>query len=177
MSESNNSGFEIERSNVTIQNSDLWSNIGLQMVRYNYWTEAIFFHKTKSANCKYKYRLKQIDLNGNFEYFQNRPKWILAFRINLIFHRIIWIRSIRFKRLIIISWWRNCLRLKFMTLSEEKKDTCEWNAQLVYKLQFNASDLSSEYILHRMIMENIILWRSLLWWNKFVMASNIISFT
>jgi hypothetical protein len=64
--EVNNSGFDIERSSVAGQ----WSKIGfvagggttLQPRNYE-------FTDRKLASGKFKYRLKQIDYNGNFEYF------------------------------------------------------------------------------------------------------------
>ncbi len=69
--ETNNSGFEIERA---IDNGQLtidsWTNIG--NVNGN-GTSAIShsysFTDRNLASGKYSYRLKQIDFNGNFEYF------------------------------------------------------------------------------------------------------------
>ena len=65
-SESNNSGFEIERS---IVNGE-WSKVGnvsgngTTTVSNNY-----SFSDRNLASGNYNYRLKQIDFNGNFEYF------------------------------------------------------------------------------------------------------------
>ena len=64
-SENNNSGFDIERSS-----NGIWSKIGnvtgngTSSVMNNYK-----FSDLNLASGKYSYRLKQIDYNGNFEYF------------------------------------------------------------------------------------------------------------
>jgi len=64
--ETNNSGFDIERSTVNGQ----WSKVGnvtgngTSTVGHSY----IFTDKNLSSG-NYNYRLKQIDFNGNFEYF------------------------------------------------------------------------------------------------------------
>ena len=65
-SELNNSGFDIERSIV----NGLWSKIGF--VPGNGTSSAgnsYSFNDRNLSSGKYKYRLKQTDLNGNFEYF------------------------------------------------------------------------------------------------------------
>ncbi|MBK8983607.1 MAG: T9SS type A sorting domain-containing protein [Ignavibacteria bacterium] len=65
-SETNNSGFDIERSSV----NGTWSKIGnvsgngTSAVGHNY----TYTDKNLSSGI-YNYRLKQIDFNGNFEYF------------------------------------------------------------------------------------------------------------
>ncbi|MBL8008183.1 MAG: T9SS type A sorting domain-containing protein [Ignavibacteria bacterium] len=64
--ESNNSGFDIERKSADGQ----WSRVGnvaghgTTMTPVNYT-----FTERNLATGKYNYRLKQIDFNGNFEYF------------------------------------------------------------------------------------------------------------
>ena len=65
-SESNNAGFDIERSSVNGQ----WSKIGY--VSGNGTTtsgNSYSFNDRNIASGKYNYRLKQNDFNGNFEYF------------------------------------------------------------------------------------------------------------
>ncbi|MBK8551010.1 MAG: T9SS type A sorting domain-containing protein [Ignavibacteria bacterium] len=68
--ETNNSGFEIERSNVRGQTSNEWIKVGnvtgkgTSTVGHSY----TFTDKNLSSG-NYNYRLKQIDFNGNFEYF------------------------------------------------------------------------------------------------------------
>ena len=68
--EMNNSGFDIERSNVKGQTSNEWMKIsfvqghGTTASPNNYE-----FTDRNLSSGKYKYRLKQIDFNGNFEYY------------------------------------------------------------------------------------------------------------
>jgi len=66
--ESQNKGFEIERKIFDAQN---WTVIGfvtgfINSNEYNYYN----FTDHNLNQGKYNYRLKQIDLNGNFEYFE-----------------------------------------------------------------------------------------------------------
>jgi hypothetical protein len=69
-SEINNAGFEIERSSTTASGVTTWSKTAF--VHGNGTTNEpksyIYEDKNLSAG-KYKYRLKQIDFNGNYEYF------------------------------------------------------------------------------------------------------------
>ncbi len=67
--ETNNYGFEIQRSAVSNQQSDnVWSKIGF--VEGNSTTNApkAYSFTDKTANGKISYRLKQIDRDGKFEY-------------------------------------------------------------------------------------------------------------
>lgn len=69
--EENNSGFEIQKTGVGSQETEIWNKIGFvkgkgnskEMVSYS-------FEDRNIQTGKYKYRLKQIDYNGNFEYFE-----------------------------------------------------------------------------------------------------------
>jgi len=64
-SESNNSGFEIERSG----NNGQWSKIGFVHGKGNSSSQNFYFFADKNLNTGiYNYRLKQIDYNGNYEY-------------------------------------------------------------------------------------------------------------
>ena len=66
-SERNNSGFDIERSN---QTANEWTKVG--NVSGNGTTNSsvnYLFTDRGLASGSYNYRLKQIDFNGNFEYF------------------------------------------------------------------------------------------------------------
>ena len=68
--ETNNSGFDIERSKVNGQMPNEWikignvTGIGTSTVQNSY-----SFTDRNLYSGKYNYRLKQIDFNGNFEYF------------------------------------------------------------------------------------------------------------
>jgi 5-hydroxyisourate hydrolase-like protein (transthyretin family) len=64
--ETNNKGFEVQKSDV--KNSD-WNNIGFVTGNGTISTPRNYLFEDKNLNTgKYKYRLKQIDNNGNFEY-------------------------------------------------------------------------------------------------------------
>ena len=65
--EINNAGFDIERKN---NNSEAWSKIGNVTGNGTISTPQDYtFTDRGLSSGKYKYRLKQIDFNGNFEYF------------------------------------------------------------------------------------------------------------
>lgn len=61
--ELNNSGFEIERK----QGKDIWQKIGF--VKGNNKPAEYNYEDKNLKTGKYSYRLKQIDYNGNYEYF------------------------------------------------------------------------------------------------------------
>ncbi len=68
--ELNNSGFDVERANVTLSGVEGWQKIafipghGTSNVSNGY-----MFKDEKLKAGTYRYRLKQIDYNGNYEYF------------------------------------------------------------------------------------------------------------
>lgn len=65
-SEINNSGFEIERSS----SSEVWEKIGFVNGAGNSNESQSYSYTDKGLNAGvYNYRLKQIDFNGNFEYY------------------------------------------------------------------------------------------------------------
>lgn len=78
-SETNNAGFEIERSDANGQISDGWkkagnvSGNGTTSVSNNY-----SFTDRNLSSGKYYYRLKQIDYNGNYEYFSLNSDVIIS---------------------------------------------------------------------------------------------------
>jgi len=68
--ELNNAGFEIEKSNVKSQTSNEWSKVGFVSGSGTSTDIHNYEFTEKGLNSgKYNYRLKQIDFNGNFEYF------------------------------------------------------------------------------------------------------------
>ncbi|MCB0727556.1 MAG: T9SS type A sorting domain-containing protein, partial [Ignavibacteriae bacterium] len=73
--ETNNSGFDIERSSATGgvigQTSDVWTKVG-SVSGHGTTTSpnSYTFTDRNLAVGKFNYRLKQIDFNGNFEYFE-----------------------------------------------------------------------------------------------------------
>jgi hypothetical protein len=69
--EINNSGFDIERKNVSNKNGTEFGKIGFingKGTTNN--TSDYSFEDRNVQSGKYKYRLKQIDYNGNYEYFE-----------------------------------------------------------------------------------------------------------
>ncbi|MEP7145983.1 MAG: DNRLRE domain-containing protein [bacterium] len=67
--ENNNSGFEIQRS--TMKDWSVWNKVGF--VNGNGNTNSGHDYKFEDNNLssgRYKYRLKQIDYNGNFNYYE-----------------------------------------------------------------------------------------------------------
>lgn len=64
--ESNNSGFDVERKS----NEGDWSKLGFVNGNGTTNTEKYYSYEDKNLSTgKYSYRLKQIDYNGNYEYF------------------------------------------------------------------------------------------------------------
>jgi hypothetical protein len=69
-SEINNSGFDIERRDARREMQDEWNKIGFVQGNGTSTSPNSYSFTDKGLNTgKYNYRLKQIDLNGNFEYF------------------------------------------------------------------------------------------------------------
>lgn len=69
--ENNDSGFDVERSNVKGQTSDAWRKIGFIKGNGTATTHNNYeFTDRNLLSGKYNYRLKQIDYNGNFEYHE-----------------------------------------------------------------------------------------------------------
>ena len=67
--ETNNAGFEIQKSEVRSQKSDEWTKVGYINGNGTKTTPTNYTFEDKKLNTgKYHYRLKQIDYNGNFEY-------------------------------------------------------------------------------------------------------------
>jgi len=74
--ETNNSGFDIERRDARRETlasrsgQDVWSKVGFVECNGTSTTSQNYSYNDRGLNSgKYNYRLKQIDFNGNFEYF------------------------------------------------------------------------------------------------------------
>jgi hypothetical protein len=66
--EVNNSGFDVERK--TLEETGGWRKLGFVHGNGNSnITKSYFFEDNELRTGKYQYRLKQIDYNGNYEYF------------------------------------------------------------------------------------------------------------
>ncbi|HQY53571.1 MAG TPA: YCF48-related protein [Ignavibacteria bacterium] len=71
LSEINNSGFEIERRQLNINQQSGWMKIGFEPGAGNSaHPNAYLFEDINLSAGIYDYRIKQIDFNGNFEYFE-----------------------------------------------------------------------------------------------------------
>ncbi|HMQ70598.1 MAG TPA: FG-GAP-like repeat-containing protein [Ignavibacteria bacterium] len=69
--EQNNSGFEVQRSIVKNETPDNWLKAGfIKGTGSSNGIESYSYEDKNLLSGKYKYRLKQIDFNGNFEYFE-----------------------------------------------------------------------------------------------------------
>jgi hypothetical protein len=68
--ELNNSGFDVERANLTPGGREGWNKIAfVQGNGTSNVSNGYLFKDEKLKAGTYKYRLKQIDFNGNYEYF------------------------------------------------------------------------------------------------------------
>ncbi|HMR40868.1 MAG TPA: T9SS type A sorting domain-containing protein [Ignavibacteria bacterium] len=77
--EINNSGFEIERSEVKGQTSNEWSKIGFVEGNGTVSLAKDYSFTDQGLNSgKYNYRLKQIDYNGNYEYFNLNNEVVIS---------------------------------------------------------------------------------------------------
>ncbi|HMS64094.1 MAG TPA: T9SS type A sorting domain-containing protein [Ignavibacteria bacterium] len=76
VSETNNSGFDVERSTVNGE----WSMVNFVKGHGNSNTQQNYSYEDKNLSSgKYKYRLKQIDFNGNFEYYNLANEVVIGF--------------------------------------------------------------------------------------------------
>ncbi|HQY52642.1 MAG TPA: FG-GAP-like repeat-containing protein [Ignavibacteria bacterium] len=68
--EQNNSGFEIQRTFVKNETPDVWTKAGFIIGAGNSNSSSEYSFEDKNLSSgKYKFRLKQIDFNGNFKYY------------------------------------------------------------------------------------------------------------
>ena len=75
----NNSGFDIERSRVNNQTSVEWIKIGSVSGNGSSTNEVQYsFTDMNLSTGKYKYRLKQIDLNGSFKYYDLQNEVVIG---------------------------------------------------------------------------------------------------
>lgn len=70
-SEENNSGFEVQKAEYKKQETEIWNKIGFVPGNGTKNSPTNYFFEDRNLQTgKYKYRLKQIDYNGNYEYFE-----------------------------------------------------------------------------------------------------------
>jgi len=78
-SEENNSGFDIEQSNVKGQTSNDWKKIGFVQGHGTVTTSTNYTYEDRNLSSgKYKYRLKQMDYNGNFKYYDLQNEVVIG---------------------------------------------------------------------------------------------------
>lgn len=76
VTETNNSGFEIERK---VSGNNIWSKVGFTPGNGNSASPKNYsFIDSKLNSGSYNYRLKQIDFNGNYEYFELQNEVIIS---------------------------------------------------------------------------------------------------
>ena len=69
--EINNSGFDVQKSVITDQGTEIWEKIGFVEGKGTKNTPTSYSFEDRNMNTgKYMYRLKQVDFNGNYEYFE-----------------------------------------------------------------------------------------------------------
>ena len=77
--ELNNSGFDVERSNVILNGAADWKKITfMQGNGTTNQPKGYLYEDKKLPKGVYKYRLKQIDYNGNYEYFELANEVVIA---------------------------------------------------------------------------------------------------
>jgi hypothetical protein len=85
-SEINNKGFDLERRDVNKQGYSEWKRIGFVNGKGNTNEPTTYeYRDMKLESGKYQYRLKQMDYNGNFEYFdlQNPSEIIVGVPVSV----------------------------------------------------------------------------------------------
>lgn len=165
--EENNYGFEIERIPVS-QNAEKWSKIGFIKGNGNTNTKSDYYYSDSKLNSgKYQYRLRQIDYNGNYEYFNLSStleiglpgKFILSQNYPNPFNPV---TKIDYE---IPNNSNVNIELYDMT-GKEVKSLVNTNQNAgYYTIQLNASDLSSGVYFYRLISQsngnNIVLTKKL----------------
>jgi len=157
VSELNNSGFDIEKSIVKGQTSEGWSKIGFingsgtisEPQNYSFTDKNL-------ATGKYKYRLKQIDFNGNFEYFELAEevsigipdKYELSQNYPNPFNPVTNLEYSIAKLGFVSLKIYDVLGRELVTLVNEIKEPG------YYKIQFNASNLSSGVYFYRLVVSS-----------------------
>jgi len=147
--ELNNSGFDIERA---IENRE-WNKIGFVSGGGTTNEPREYSYTDKNLGTgKYNYRLKQIDFNGNFEYFELTEEVIIGIplKYNLSqnypnpFNPVTTINyDLPYDGIVTVKLY-DILGRELRTLVNEMKTAG------YYKLLFNADDLSSGVYFYRM---------------------------
>ncbi len=79
VAENNNSGFDIERRDARREMQDVWNKIGFVEGNGTSTTSQNYSYNDRGLNSgKYNYRLKQIDYNGNFKYYDLQNEVVIG---------------------------------------------------------------------------------------------------
>jgi len=152
-SEINNSGFEVERRDAGSEMQEVWVKAGFVIGNGNSSAIHNYVFTEKGLNSgKYKYRLKQIDFNGNFEYFELAEEMIIGIPVkynlsqnypnpfNPVTNLEFGIPDLGFVTLKIYD----VIGRELIILVNENKEPG------YYKIKFNAGNLSSGVYFYRM---------------------------
>ena len=152
--ESNNYGFEIERK---IDNAE-WENIGFEEGQGNsaitmYYS---FIDNSFKSGTVFKYRLKQLDLGGKYEYSSEvevnsvPTLYVLSQNYPNPFNPATKIRyQLQNESKVVIKIY-NMLGSEVMELVNEQKEAG------IYEVEFNANNLSSGTYIYKIIADNFI---------------------
>jgi len=158
-SEINNSGFEVEKSYVKGQMSNEWSKIGfVQGIGNSEAVKNYEFTERGLNTGKYNYRLKQIDFNGNFKYYELSEevrigipnKYDLSQNYPNPFNPVTTINYDLPKDGIVTIKLYDILGREMKILVNEMKTAG------YYKIQFNAGNLSSGVYFYRMTASDFV---------------------
>lgn len=165
--EENNYGFDVERIN-SEQNDGKWTKIGFIKGNGNTSTKSNYSYSDGKLNAgKYQYRIRQIDYNGNYEYFSLKSVMEVGLpgKINLSQNY-----PNPFNPVTKIDYdipQNSFVSLKLYDMSgKEVKSLLNTNQSAgFYTVQLNAGDLSSGIYFYRLIANsngnNIILTKKL----------------
>jgi hypothetical protein len=152
--EINNFGFEIERKT----DNTIWENIGFAPGHCNSTSlnSYLFTDNTPKSGTKFKYRLKQIDLNGKYEFTNEIEIEIVPSEFTLFqnypnpFNPTTKIRyQLPNESKVVIKIY-NILGSEVMELVNDKKEAG------VYEVEFNADNLSSGTYIYKINADNFV---------------------
>jgi len=159
VSEINNSGFEIERSTVSQGIPNVWDRVGSVAGYGTTFTPQYYSFTDQRLNTgKYNYRLKQIDLNGNYEYYNLSNEVEIGIKV---IYKVSQNYPNPFNPTTKIDYELQddgMVNIKLYDLSGKEVRTIV-NAERTagyYTLEFNAEGLSSGVYIYRMEIDGIL---------------------
>jgi len=158
-SETNNSGFEIERRIVNEGIPRVWEKVGFVRGSGTTFTPTNYSFKDEGLSTgKYNYRLKQIDLNGNYEYYDLRNEVVIGIKVE---YKLSQNYPNPFNPTTKINYELTddgIVNIKLYDLSGKEIRTILNEAKTAgyYSLEFNAEGLSSGVYIYRMEVDGIL---------------------